>query len=41
MMRYLLDTNVCIRAIVSHNLREFHRVPGPKIEDWEGSGNAE
>jgi predicted nucleic acid-binding protein len=58
-MKYLLDTNVCIRAMkgdrpvtarlaqavpndcgvsmVSHNLKEFRRVGGLRVEDWEGA----
>jgi len=53
-LRYLLDTNACIRIpigpndlliaaaaqahgliLVSHNLREFLRVSGLEVEDWE------
>lgn len=31
---YLLDTNVCIRI----HVREFSRVPGLQVEDWEEAG---
>lgn len=41
-MTHMLDTNVCIAAmrgnptsVVTHNLHEFRRVPGLKVEDWE------
>lgn len=57
-MKYLLDTNTCIRYIngrapqirehmrtiaavanglivVTHNIKEFGRIAGLKIEDWE------
>ncbi len=33
-MKYLLDTNPCIRYL-THNVDEFRRIPGLAIEDWE------
>jgi len=29
-MRYLLDTN----TLITHNTKEFNRVPGLKVENW-------
>jgi predicted nucleic acid-binding protein len=35
-MKYLLDTNTCRNLIlVTHNTREFSRVPHIQLEDWE------
>lgn len=44
-MKYLLDTNTCIRYInaavvhnlilITHNTKEFSRIGWLKIEDWE------
>lgn len=31
-MSYLLDTNI---PLVTHNLREFQRVAGLRVESWE------
>jgi tRNA(fMet)-specific endonuclease VapC len=25
-------------TLVTHNLRDFQRIPGLKLEDWEGGG---
>lgn len=36
---YLLDTNIALAnnlILVTHNVREFSRIEGLTIEDWEG-----
>lgn len=34
-MNYLLRRSTEVRTLVSHNVREFSRVPGLLVEDWE------
>jgi predicted nucleic acid-binding protein len=38
-MEFMLDTNICIYlrlslTLVTNNLREFHRIPGLRVENW-------